>query len=304
MPTPAPSPSAAALSAFLRGIERRARVFALAQSGSAAVAEVATATAIEAFRQEAGQLPLRQWPLRFWADLLAVPALTRTEAVRVAVPALQPLYGLPPGPRAALLLRMAAGLDVAHVAEVLGVSEKAARLALARAVKAFESGDGDTRGTGDAARGADRLRALDQALQAQVRAAPAPAPGTPVAAAAGDSPGRPARAPATRPAPREAGLRRALWAALVLVAVMFGATYLLWPSEPPMAVGEIRPLPAVSAPGAGAVLMSPAASALASPDFDLLADPEGGALAGDLGFLSWLAAETADEPLPPETHSR
>lgn len=302
MPTPAPSPSAAALSAFLRGIERRARVFAQAQSGSAEVADAATATAIEAFRQQAGQLPLRQWPLRFWAELLTVPALTRAEVVPPAMPALQPLYRLAPGPRAALLLRMAAGLDVAHVAEVLGVSEKAARLALARAVKDFESGVGDTRDAQDTARGAERLRALDQALQAQVRAAPAPC--TPTASAAGDAPGRPARAPSTPPAPREARLRRALWAALALVAVMFGATYLLWPSEPPLAVGELRALPAVSAPGAGAILMSPAASALASPDFDLLADPEGSAFAGDLGFLSWLAAETVGEPLPPETPSR
>ena len=128
MPTHAPSPSAAALSAFLRGIERRARVFAQAQSGSAEVAEAATAMAIETFRQHAGQLPLRQWPLRFWAELLAVPALTRSEAPPSTMPALQPLYRLAPGPRAALLLRAAKERleDVAESAES-GCPAEAAR---------------------------------------------------------------------------------------------------------------------------------------------------------------------------------
>lgn len=275
MSATAPSASPAALSSFLRGIERRALAFSQALSGSPVQAQEALREAVDGFRKEAGALPLRQWPLRFWTLLLGTPALRREAPEPDWPEGLAPLAQLPLGPRAALLLRMAAGLDLPHLAEVLRVSESAARLALARAVAMIGGGEES---------GSEGLRQLDAALQAQLRRAPPP--GQPAAA-------MPAPAPRTDAA---RGLRRLLWVALGLVAAMFAATYLLWPEEPPLVQGQMRPLPGMAAPGARPTLPGQAASALASPDYELLADPEGRALAEDLAFLSWLAGRLVAMP--------
>ncbi|HRF84754.1 MAG TPA: hypothetical protein PLO34_10065, partial [Pseudoxanthomonas sp.] len=56
----------AALSAFLRGVERRAYVFLWLQDGNAAGAERALAAAIRAFPGPAAAMPMAEWPARFW----------------------------------------------------------------------------------------------------------------------------------------------------------------------------------------------------------------------------------------------
>ena len=80
MPSPSHSPSVtraaelpAALTAFLRGAERRAFVFLWLQGGDAAMAEKALAAAIRAFPGPAANLPMAEWPDRFWRLLLALP---------------------------------------------------------------------------------------------------------------------------------------------------------------------------------------------------------------------------------------
>ncbi|MBB5014742.1 sigma factor-like helix-turn-helix DNA-binding protein [Rehaibacterium terrae] len=277
MPGSTSPPSPAALQAFLRGIERRAFVLAEAQCGDPALARAALAASCARLRHEAAALPLREWPLRFWAGLIARPELRDFRLPRRPLPGQAALAALSPGARAALLLRLAAGLDLPHVAAVLGVSESAARLALARAVRAL--------GADDAGAGA-ALRVLDAALHARVRDLPEAERARlaelrerslhgEVAAATGT--------PRQEPPPR---LLRWLWGALALVTVLLLGTFLWPPAGESLAPGESRPLPEAAVPA-----LSPESAALASPDFELLADPEGQALALDLAFYAWLAAQ-------------
>ena len=124
------APSTAALTAFLHGIEPRAWVFALCQGGDPARADQALLGAEREFLADAAAYPLAQWPMRFWAALLRQPAM---------LAALDPgldLARLDPGPRAALLLRLLASLDVPHAAEALGVSVRAYEAALGQALAA------------------------------------------------------------------------------------------------------------------------------------------------------------------------
>src|SRR5690606_4101349 len=110
-----------ALAAFMRGVERRGAVLAELQCGDAATGDAALAVAMAEFRQTAGDTVMDDWPRRFWALLLAQPALKSRTPVAIAVDATDRLGELGSGPRAALLLRLAAGLDETGAAAVLGV---------------------------------------------------------------------------------------------------------------------------------------------------------------------------------------
>src|SRR5689334_2666495 len=90
MPTPPP----AALLAFLRGLERRARTLAEGQCGNADRAATIWSETAAAFPAEAADLPVAAWPVRFWARLLAHPAMAVVDASD------SPLAALGPGPRA------------------------------------------------------------------------------------------------------------------------------------------------------------------------------------------------------------
>ncbi|MET0580418.1 MAG: hypothetical protein ABWZ08_00420, partial [Pseudoxanthomonas sp.] len=59
----------AALSAFLRGVERRGALFAELQCGDREAGDTALAAAMRAFRNHAGTLPMADWPRRFWTLL-------------------------------------------------------------------------------------------------------------------------------------------------------------------------------------------------------------------------------------------
>ena len=78
-PTPAP-PSPAAVAAFLRGLDKRARLFAAVQAGDAARGERALAAVARVFAAEAAQWPLAQWPQQYWRLLLATPSLRHAAA--------------------------------------------------------------------------------------------------------------------------------------------------------------------------------------------------------------------------------
>ena len=264
----------AALTAFLRGIEVRAWVFALRQAGDEARAEAGLARAFHDFLAEARATPLGGWPMRFWSCLLRQPGLASGVAADGGG-----LAALPAGPRAALLLRLVAGLDVAHAAQALGVSQDAYEKALHRALGA----------PGLDPPGVEALRAQ---LQAQIHDAPAaqrqllaawrdeavlsladlPAP------RAGDSPGRG---------------RRWLVAALALTVAAAGAwgawrSGLLRTGPPPAVVDRVAPPPAMTD-----------AIAVTHPDYLLVARPADEALARELPFLSWMAAATLPAPTEP-----
>ena len=78
--TAAPPPAPGAVTAFLRGADRRARLFARVQAGGAdAAAEQARQAVARVFASEAGQWSIAEWPGQFWRLLLAAPALRRRE---------------------------------------------------------------------------------------------------------------------------------------------------------------------------------------------------------------------------------
>ena len=123
----------AALTAFLRGVERRGAVFAQLQVGDAATGDRALVAAMRAFRLPAAKIPFADWPRQFWTLLLATPELREQPKAPSWGSGFGALGGIGRGPRAALLLRLVAGLPEAEAAAVLGVARPTYRLALQRA---------------------------------------------------------------------------------------------------------------------------------------------------------------------------
>jgi len=274
--SPTPSP---ALSAFLRGIERRAFVFAQVQSGDDDEALALVGRAMRAFRSVSTVTPLSGWPAGFWALLLAQGGLAAGEAPEPE------LSHLGAGPRAALLLRLVGGLDLAHAAQVLGVSEPTYRFALQRALQQL----------GEAGVSYAALGQLRERLHRQVKTLPAHH-----VEALAELRGRilrdeaePAPAVAAPPSP---WLRRLAWGALVVLALAFAATW--WEPAPPLLPGGVQDLPP-EAPVEAPVPTSGDASQVIHPDYPALADPGSEAVAADLAFLSWLAARHGSPPDPP-----
>jgi hypothetical protein len=298
VPTASSRPSGPpALSAFLRGIERRGAVLAELQAGDAAAGDAALTEAMRRFRPDAGGVPMADWPRRFWALLLAQPRLQHRTAVAVAIEATDRLGELGSGPRAALLLRVAAGLSEEEAADVLGVSVASYRLALQRALPHHADGRADPLAWQQMREQIhrriktlppDRLVRLSSAREAVLRGEDATAPAGAAAAAA---------------ASRPRWLMPLLWSLLALCVLALGATFL--PSNSNVAgVGgnrrvEIEPLPEADSPAAR---YGDEMAMVTHRDFALLADPQGGAGAQDLEFNSWLAAQQAagvTAPTPP-----
>lgn len=246
--------AAPAITAFLRGIERRARVLAHVQSGDSAAGDRAVDDAMRAFTAEARDRPLAQWPQQFWSLLLAGASLRVPVAVAVGWGALAP------GPRAALLLRWAGGLDDATAARVLGVSPATFRLALRHGL--------------DAA--GDRAPALQAEIDARLAAAP------PAAARAGDD------IDLDRPhgAARPRALLAVLWALLAACVLAFAATFLPRSGDDLATAARLAPLPEASP----AARYDHAAALVVHRDFALLVDAEAARWLDDLEFHAWLAA--------------
>lgn len=268
-------PASSALSAFLRGIERRAFVFVQVQCGQDEVAQAALGRAMRAFREVSAHSPLSGWPAAFWALLLAQAELAEGASD------IPELGALGSGPRAALLLRMVAGLDFAHAASVLGVSEKTYRFALQRALQQL----------GDAGVSYAVLGNLRERLHRQVKTLPDER----VAALAElrlrvlqDQP-----EPLAAPVARSPWPRRLAWGLLVALALAFAATF--WPRLPALAPGGTQDLP--PAPAAAPMPAGSEADLVTHPDYAQLARPDDEALADDLALLSWLASGEADDAI-------
>lgn len=264
-------PRRPALTAFLRGIELRGWVFAFNQCGDEARAEQALARALHDFLAQAQAQPLATWPIRFWTSLLRQPVLMVPAGPGPA------LAELPPGPRAALLLRLVAGLDLAHAAEALGVAQPAYEAALHRALAhpaLDEAG----------------LQALRERLHAEIHDAPAAqrqllATWRDEAVLALDdvAPVAPA-SPAPRPSPPRWML---VAGAIALVAVTTLAVLRYRDGSAPVAVIDpVAPPPAITD-----------TIAATHPDYLQAAAGADEALARELAFLSWFAA-AALPPIP------
>lgn len=242
-----------AITAFVHGVDRRARVLARLQAGDAQAGDRALADAIEAFTTEAARHPLAQWPQRFWSLLLATAPL-RTPAHDASG-----WSALAPGPRVALLLRWAGGLDDATAAQALGVSAATFRVALRHAL--------DAAGEGAAA--------LQAEVDLQLAAADAPRPDV------GGS--EPVEVDA-RDAARPRRLLVVLWTLLAACVVAFVATFVVAPDDAPAA--RVAPLPEASP----AARYDVAAALVVHRDFALLVDGDAAPWLDDLEFHAWLAA--------------
>lgn len=271
MPDPtsaAPRPRTTGHEAFLQGIEARAWVFALNQCGDAGLARQAMESGLREFLARAQGLPLAQWPLQFWASLLRQPVmLSKFDRADAFAP-------FTPGPRAALLLRLIAGLDFAHASQVLGVTAEAYEMALRNALDHREMDDA-------------RMQALREHLHAQIHQMPE-AQRQVLAEWRANA----LREAAPRPLPihlvrvPRAGGRRGLWIGLALLLAALAITF-YWPLHAPevaeggepLPVEEVAPVPALT----DTVLAT-------HPDYMQLAHPEDEPLAQRVAMLSWIAS--------------
>ena len=284
---PAAGGAPAAMTAFLHGVERRGAVFAEVLCGDPMRGDAALAVAMRAFGNTAAQGPVAGWPRQFWSLLLAVPSL------RAAAPASHwplPLAALAPlgtGPRAALLLRLVAGLREAEAAAVLGIAVPTYRLALQRGLPHLPDGSPDAVGWQTLAEALQRaLRQLPDERLARLRDAVACSPRrvTP-----------PSRTRREVAGPLRSWVRPAAATALAtcgiaFVATFFGSTGLRIDDLP-----QIRavPLPVAEAPAA---TFDAETALLTHRDFEQLADARGAALVHDLEFYAWYAARIATQP--------
>lgn len=281
-----PIPPEAAISAFLRGIEPRAFVFARAQCGDEALARLALGATVADFRQTGAEKPLAHWPRDFWSALLAQPALLQGQ------PGLLPELDV--GAHVALLLHLVVGLDALHAAQVLGVSEGVYRSALARAWQQSQA----------AGVSLDDLEALRERLQRDVKQLPATTLHPEAALPA-----------ASKRHVHDTGA----------VAVRFFASAATWPLLPRILLGLCALVLLLSffwtpwrslAPGESEALppetIAPVAPAdavavVTHPDFALLLVPADEALAQDMALYSWLADggqaddATTGQPTLPES---
>lgn len=297
MSSAAAAPTPAAVAAFLRGVERRAAVLAELQCGDAATGDAALAGAMRDFHAQlagTGDAPpgMAEWPQVFWKALLAQDPLRRHRgAAGVELEATDRLSRLGSGPRAALLLPLAAGLDETQAAAVLGTTGAAYRLATRRALEQVADGREP----------ADAWRQLREHVHRRIKTLPA-ARQVRLAAAregAAEAPARPAwdmQAGPGRAWPR--WLLPLLWVLLAACALGFAATF--WAparkqleGPPPGEVwqNEVAASEPASRYGREAAL-------LAHRDFELLADPEVLADADGLAFHAWLAAQGVATPQP------
>lgn len=274
------------MAAFLRGVERRGAVLAELQCGDAVAGDAALAAAMRAFRLGAAAEPMADWPRRFWTLLLAAPQLRRPPPDPHWPQDLTWLGRLTPAPRAALLLRLASGLDEAEAAAVLAVAPASYRLALRRALPHREDGRADPAAW---ARLREQVHRRIKTLPAERLAHLARLREAAIAGTAADR--------HSTPAPAWKALRRALWAGFALCVVALAATW-AWPwwqlrgGADGIRLDDLR----AERPAAR---YDEELALLGHRDFDLLADPAASAAAGDLAFYSWLAAQAPVEEAEP-----
>lgn len=266
-----------ASTAFLQDIRPRAEVFAQLQCGDRQQANAALMAAMREFRDNSPpasvDMPADHRPLRLWTMLLARPELRRPALHPCWAPSFAKLERLGPGERAAVLLRLVAGLDDADAAAVLGISPQTLRRAFQRALPRRPDGELDL----------DTWRAWATAIEAMQRKA---TPRTAQAAVAFR---------ATRQARAARWLRPTLWAALVACAIGLAASFLLPVGRQggPGAYVQGTPLPPADAP---ASTYDADTAVLTHRDFDQLMDAREDALVRDLDFYAWYAAQVASQP--------
>jgi hypothetical protein len=258
-----PSASSSAMQAFRRGIDRRAYVLARAQCGDSDLLQSALSAVDSAFNAEYAELPISQWPIRFWTLLLSRKELAQGQSPWPA------LASISHGPRAALLLRLVAGLDFSHAAQVLNISETTYRFALERGLEQLHA----------AGFNFEELERLRDSFFEEVKQLPTELIQTRERPAVVFTPVEP------RPelAPTLEKTRRWPWL-LLLPALVLGGLAWWWWSTQSSAVVTTKPVP-----------LTDVQTAVIHPDYDVIANPDIQAQAEDLAFLSWIAAGAPEE---------
>lgn len=318
---PVSSNAAGALSAFLRGVERRALVVAELQCGDPTVAEQALVAVMRAFAGIASDVPMAQWPDRFWILLAHRTPIRVPAAGGQWAPELSHLPQLAPPARLALLLRVGGGLDEAAAAQILDMPVADYQHALAEACPRDAHGHPDAAG----------WRALAEQVQQRLREMPAsrlqqlhqpaavPAPGKDKGPASWRAPAPAEAAPRRSPARRRTGNRRPVWRGLLILLVTTGVLLggAAWwkhrpaavppeASVPDGAVSTADPVAVEQLPADDLPVAAPADPAHAASDAAMLADPEL-MLARDADLYAWFAAggpvpvdESQPQPNRPE----
>lgn len=280
--TASPPPQSAAISAFLRGVERRAQLLASIQTGDMESAHKAVVVAVRVFTQDADKWPIPQWPLQFWRLLLSTPAMGRQEAGSHS-----PLPGvtrLPPTQRAAVLLHLVAALQEADAAGALGIDVAHYQQRIREALPKSALGQPDL----------DVWRAWSAAAQRALDKLPdAPTTAPAVSANTAEPPRR------TAPPHPQARSLRWLWLALGLLAAAFLATFFINTQRQHRLQDswfpnfEQQPLPETN-PKAR---FDPNDATL-DPDRAMLVAPQELRLALQLPLLAWLSVEAGDPAQP------
>ena len=254
--------SSSAMQAFRRGIDRRAYVLARAQCGDNDLLQSALSAVDSAFNAEYAELPISQWPIRFWTLLLSRKELAQGQSPWPA------LASISHGPRAALLLRLVAGLDFSHAAQVLNISETTYRFALERGLEQLHA----------AGFNFEELERLRDSFFEEVKQLPTELIQTRERPAVVITPSL----PVTEPEPEIKKTGPWPWLVL-LMALVLGGVLWWWNSQSPDVLA--------SKPAA----LTEVQTAVIHPDYDVIANPDIQEQAEDLAFLSWIAAGAPEE---------
>jgi hypothetical protein len=252
------------MQAFRRGIDRRAYVLARAQCGDNGLLQSALSAVDSAFNAEYAELPISQWPIRFWTLLLSRKELAQGQSPWPA------LASISHGPRAALLLRLVAGLDFSHAAQVLNISETTYRFALERGLEQLHA----------AGFNFEELERLRDSFFEEVKQLPTELIQTRERPAVVITP---SLAVAAEPEPEIKKTR--LWPWLLLLTVLALGGLAWWWST------QLSSETLIANP----VALTDVQTAVTHPDYDVIANPDIQAQAEDLAFLSWIAAGAPEE---------
>jgi hypothetical protein len=256
------SASSNAMQAFRRGIDRRAYVLARAQCGDHDLLQSALSGVDTAFNAEYAELPISQWPIRFWTLLLSRKELAKGQSPWPA------LASISHGPRAALLLRLVAGLDFSHAAQVLNISETTYRFALERGLEQLHA----------AGFNFEELERLRDSFFEEVKQLPTELIQTRERPAVVFAP----VVPKPEPEPEVRKVARWPWL-ILLIALLLGAVAWWWQSQQ------------VEKPKAAPVALTDVQTAVIHPDYEVIANPQIQSQVEDLAFLSWIAAGAPEE---------
>lgn len=316
VPAPVSSTAAGALSAFLRGVERRALVVAELQCGDPTRAEQTLVAVMRAFSAVASDLPMAQWPPRFWT-LLGQRQALREPAAGQWPPSLAALGDMPPLPRLALLLRVGGSLDEGIATRVLDIDEDGYQQLLAAACPRDAHGQPDAAAWRSLAEQVQlRIRDLPAKRLQQLQQPSAPAANNQAPTASWRAPDRdertaPKRRRPSKGAPRWRGPVILLVTVAVLLAAALGWRY--WQghapaSNPPLPEGVVAETGPVTVEALPATDVQPSAGAdaHAAEDAAMLADSDY-PLAADADLYAWSAAggplpvdESEPKPTRPE----